>query len=467
MSRTLYISLWILLAAPLWADLDAVNNSARADLDAALDELSELRQQIRTERIPLARQRSDLHEEVRSLRQRAADARTAAQRAGVDLRSIEEEMDRRRDENDYVRNLLEEYTRTLQSRIHESEVAGFGEELLAILDEAEQADELGEHAKIILAQGVGLGLERAGNLIGGRTFSGGAVLPGGEFGDGTFVLIGPLAYFAAESERNGVNAGMVFRSAGSLRPTVEAVGRHSPREGILALSRGESGILPLDPTMGNARAMAQTQPTLWEHIQQGGIWIIPILTFALLATIVALFKAIELYSIPMPREAAIREILDHLQAGDHDKARRTAADLPGPGGDMIREGVRHSGESVELVEQICMERVLEAQPRTQRFLTFIATTAAVSPLLGLLGTVTGMINTFQLITVFGTGDARNLSSGISEALVTTEFGLIVAIPALIMHALLSRKANSILAGLERQAISFTNGLRAGLVQEAA
>jgi biopolymer transport protein ExbB len=92
-------------------------------------------------------------------------------------------------------------------------------------------------------------------------------------------------------------------------------------------------------------------------------------------------------------------------------------------------------------------------------LAFIGTTAAVSPLLGLLGTVTGMITTFELITIFGTGDARNLSSGISEALVTTEFGLIVAIPALILHAILSRKANSLLGTMEQQAIAFTNGLK--------
>jgi biopolymer transport protein ExbB len=69
-----------------------------------------------------------------------------------------------------------------------------------------------------------------------------------------------------------------------------------------------------------------------------------------------------------------------------------------------------------------------------------------------------MINTFKLITIFGTGDAKQLSSGISEALVTTEFGLIVAIPSLIMHALLNRRAQSIMANMERMAVAFVNGL---------
>ena len=88
----------------------------------------------------------------------------------------------------------------------------------------------------------------------------------------------------------------------------------------------------------------------------------------------------------------------------------------------------------------------------------MALTAAAAPLLGLLGTVTGMIKTFTLITIFGTGDAKSLSSGISEALVTTELGLIVAIPSLILHGLLSRMAKQKIGDLEQISVSFINGI---------
>jgi len=88
----------------------------------------------------------------------------------------------------------------------------------------------------------------------------------------------------------------------------------------------------------------------------------------------------------------------------------------------------------------------------------IALTAATAPLLGLLGTVTGMIQTFQLITLFGTGDAQTLSGGISEALITTQFGLMVAVPALIVHALLSRKSKGVISNMEQTSIGFINGL---------
>ena len=97
-------------------------------------------------------------------------------------------------------------------------------------------------------------------------------------------------------------------------------------------------------------------------------------------------------------------------------------------------------------------------PKLERLLPFLSLTAATSPLLGLLGTVTGMINTFKLITVFGTGAPKRLSSGISEALVTPEYGLIIAVPCLLLFALLSRKAKGILASMEQTAVGFVNGL---------
>jgi biopolymer transport protein ExbB len=80
--------------------------------------------------------------------------------------------------------------------------------------------------------------------------------------------------------------------------------------------------------------------------------------------------------------------------------------------------------------------------------------------MGLLGTVIGMIRTFHLITVFGTGDAKSLSSGISEALITTALGLIVAIPTLILHGALSRMAKRKLGILEELSVAFVNGVTA-------
>jgi biopolymer transport protein ExbB len=96
--------------------------------------------------------------------------------------------------------------------------------------------------------------------------------------------------------------------------------------------------------------------------------------------------------------------------------------------------------------------LLDQRNRLERWLGAIAMTAAVSPLLGLLGTVSGMITTFKAMTLFGAGDARAVSGGIAEALITTELGLVVAIPALLAHALMSRRVKNYFAQLENDAV---------------
>jgi biopolymer transport protein ExbB len=125
---------------------------------------------------------------------------------------------------------------------------------------------------------------------------------------------------------------------------------------------------------------------------------------------------------------------------------------------MLGIGVEHLHETKELIEEVMFERLLDTRFRLNRALPFIAVGAACAPLLGLLGTVTGIISTFKLLTVFGSGDIKMLSAGISEALITTECGLYVAIPSLLSHAFLSRKAKSVTDKMERQAIAFMAGV---------
>ena len=86
----------------------------------------------------------------------------------------------------------------------------------------------------------------------------------------------------------------------------------------------------------------------------------------------------------------------------------------------------------------------------------LAVLGAVAPLLGLLGTITGMIETFRVITVHGAGDPRLMSGGISEALVTTEIGLGVAIPVLLVHTWLKRRADHVIGDMEEQAMHLVN-----------
>jgi biopolymer transport protein ExbB len=151
-------------------------------------------------------------------------------------------------------------------------------------------------------------------------------------------------------------------------------------------------------------------------------------------------------------------ILGDLARGDEAAAAQRARRVQGVAGEMLATGVEHAHERRGVLEELLFERILRVRPALERYLPFLAITAAAAPLLGLLGTVTGMIKTFQLITIFGTGDAKSLSSGISEALVTTALGLIVAIPTLILHGALSRMAKRKLGLLEEVSVAFVNGV---------
>ena len=107
-------------------------------------------------------------------------------------------------------------------------------------------------------------------------------------------------------------------------------------------------------------------------------------------------------------------------------------------------------------ESVLQEAILHELPFLQRGLAMLAVLGAVAPLLGLLGTITGMIETFRVITVHGAGDPRLMSGGISEALVTTEIGLGVAIPVLLVHTWLKRRADHVIGDMEEQAMHLVN-----------
>ena len=181
------------------------------------------------------------------------------------------------------------------------------------------------------------------------------------------------------------------------------------------------------------------EPTLLEELQKGGIWIYPILLFAGLSVIIAFFKAIQILRVRTPtRGASLHESFQ----GPFEQLRIAAKE--------------NMGRKAEILEEILYERIIDAQVRLEKALPLIAVTAATAPLLGLLGTVTGMIDVFRQITNFANPEESELARGISEALVTTKFGLITAIPSLIVHALLSRRLQGLVAKMETFASRLVN-----------
>ncbi len=196
--------------------------------------------------------------------------------------------------------------------------------------------------------------------------------------------------------------------------------------------------------------------TWLEIVEAGGVIAWVIVFIGLLAFVLIILRAGFLMWVGRGRKSLSDTVVARVQAGHVDDAIRTATAAGGPLGRVLADTLKHLGRTREVVEDIASEAVLRETPALERFGNVLMVFAAVSPLLGLLGTVTGMISTFDIITEYGTGDPKMLSGGISEALITTQLGLIVAIPALLFGNLLNSRANSIMDDLEHSALRVVN-----------
>ncbi|WP_095210367.1 MotA/TolQ/ExbB proton channel family protein [Endozoicomonas ascidiicola] len=199
----------------------------------------------------------------------------------------------------------------------------------------------------------------------------------------------------------------------------------------------------IDPTRGQLLELLMDVPELSERIKQGGIIGYFILGLGLIAFLLAAERTLTLVSLRRKVSWQKLNMETPLETN--------------PLGRLILGYQRFKHSSAEAIEMAFSEILTHEIPALQKRLTLLKTIAVVSPLLGLLGTVTGMIVTFQAITLFGTGDPRMMAGGISQALVTTVMGLTAAIPAMLLHSLVSHQARTLSQTLEEYAASMITG----------
>lgn len=207
----------------------------------------------------------------------------------------------------------------------------------------------------------------------------------------------------------------------------------------------EDPIAPIavDPSRGAILALVVQAPDLRERIDQGGIIGYIILGIGLIGLILAIER---LFSSWRSKSAMASALANGNGDGTAD-----------PQSKHVIDELRRATQDPELVRDADAlsakldEIVMISAERMRRGLPALAIFAAVSPLLGLLGTVTGMIETFQVITLFGAGDPRLMSGGISQALITTQLGLSVAIPLLLAHSFVQSRINALIAILDETA----------------
>lgn len=203
-----------------------------------------------------------------------------------------------------------------------------------------------------------------------------------------------------------------------------------------ATSAVDFGVDPTGPAGGQLLTALIDKPTFMEQVDQGGKVGYVIVAVGIFGILLGLFRILVLFTVSGKVSAQLKS---------------TTPNPGNPLGRVLKVAQENKSVDTETLELKMEEAILKERPSIESGLAILKIIAAVAPLLGLLGTVTGMIETFQAITIFGAGDPKNMASGISAALVTTVQGLVVAIPVVLMHTLVNGRAKAVTHILEEQA----------------
>ncbi len=256
------------------------------------------------------------------------------------------------------------------------------------------------------------------------------VLPGGSIVDAEIVRVG---VFNAITE----NFFLQFvPDTQSLQVLARQPARRyqSMAKDLFALDAGYT-TMAVDPSRGQILSLLIQAPGLAERINQGGLVGYVIIFIGLLGLALSLWR---LLILRQDGQAINQQLTTDIVSQDNALGR------------ILSVHNEHDAMDTELLELKIDEAILKEVPKLEKYHSIIKVFAAVAPLLGLLGTVVGMIVTFQALTLFGTGDPKLMAGGISQALVTTMLGLIVAIPLVFLHSVLTSWSGTLIEVLEEQ-----------------
>ncbi|MDR8522573.1 MULTISPECIES: MotA/TolQ/ExbB proton channel family protein [Shewanella] len=394
-----HIGVWLLLIFSVAAQaFDMASYEAKLIKEVNQAELQYQRQvaKVSKSRQPILNELSSLEVELIELRQQLLGQTRAQDDAYLSVQAMEQRLSQWQEQNRYIFNLLMRHSGNQQG----SPLALVHGELTSI-----------------------------GGKLAPSWHPGKAIASNGALVTGQILRLGPLGYLHHDNQLSILN--------------MQGADKHKVAEISLTLTVDETfpRSLPVDITGNRAITIEANHKSWYERINQGGFWVFPILAMGLLAFAVAVFKAWQLRGQPKPDCGFISRYLADgvLPLADGWQAL------------LVAKAEQHQGCGSDAMADYLHQYLLTIKAKQEKGMALIAATAAVAPLMGLLGTVGGMIQTFEMMNLFGNQDSSVLSGGISEALVTTELGLVVAIPALLLHAWLSRKHQGVLSQLEADA----------------
>jgi biopolymer transport protein ExbB len=197
---------------------------------------------------------------------------------------------------------------------------------------------------------------------------------------------------------------------------------------------------------------------VFELVQAGGWLMVPILLCSVIAAAICVERFWTLRSSQIVPRNLLAQVWNWIKNNEMDNRRLKELRLGSPLGQILATGISNHKRGREQMKEAIEEVASQVVHEMERYLNTLGTIAAITPLLGLLGTVIGMIKVFTAIRLEGTGNANILAGGISEALITTAAGLTVAIPSLFFHRFFQRKVDELVIGMEQEALKLVEVL---------
>ncbi|WP_340679094.1 MotA/TolQ/ExbB proton channel family protein [Paraglaciecola sp.] len=387
---------------------DKLDSALLKKITQAELQLSITEKRISGEKSQLAQQLNQLEQQVQALQQKTAAARRLSDEKTLSLGHLEGRIKEWREQQAYQQNLLNRF-------LHQQQLAT-------------QVSVVPVEQKFELLLQFASQLQTKLQLVWQQQD---VVMANGKIESLPTLSVGPLHWYWLDSAQQ---AGIAKRHNGQLQS--ELLLSSGASSGLADIKQTGHGTLMFDPTMNRAMARQQHSESAWQHLVKGGLWVVPILLFAALAVIIALYKSWQLIRLPK----LVSFTPNHLHRLLHGSDTTTLNTVKGPQHQLLKIAMEAPNEK-RRDDQLFIQ-LQHDKHWLERWLMAIGITASVAPLLGLLGTVSGMIETFKMMTLFGSGDPEVVSGGIAQALITTELGLVVAIPALVLNAILSKRAKS-------------------------
>ncbi|MEN8635438.1 MotA/TolQ/ExbB proton channel family protein [Pseudoalteromonas distincta] len=408
------------------ASSDDAKQSILSDIKTAQRTLNKTQNSISKEQATLAKQIFTKQQSLSKLRAQAAVNRRLADENTLSLDQLQTRLDTWQQQQQYQLNLLSRFVRQNTSNSDSSN---------------ESTNNQNELLSRVISQ-----INNQEQALYPHFNKQSIVLSNGELSQASTLQVGPVAWFSTQTPKLMGLLNLDDESSALKVALVQSTSDDNPLDNTLNQNGAGSTLLTFDPSLTHLVTSQAQQESPLEHLEKGGLWAIPIILFACFALTIALLKAAQLLRLSKIKMHSQMQLQQFFKA-------ENSSEFAGMQQQLFNLTLQ--SEKGQIRDDQLFNQLIHDKHKLDNFIGAIAVTAAVAPLLGLLGTVSGMIETFKMMTLFGSGDPEVVSGGIAQALITTELGLVVAIPALVLNALLSRKAKAYYSQLEGFALQLS------------